>query len=107
MARFAGEIGFSETVEVRPGVYKEKITRRTYYGDFNRKGSSLQENAFVNDDIRLSNAVSVLADEFLYENSSRIRFVSYAGTDWKISSIEIARPRITLYFGGAYSGSKT
>ena len=106
MARFAGNVGFANTVLVRPGVYKEEIIERQYFGDFVRKGHTLQESEHLNDDIRLSNMVSILADEFLYENASRIRYVNWMGTDWKISSVEINRPRLVLYFGGVYNGSK-
>ena len=106
MARFAGNIGFAHTVQVRPGVYKEEIVERQYFGDFTRKGHSLQEGEHLNDKIRMSNMVSVIADEYIYENASQIRYVNWAGTDWKISSVEVVRPRLVLYFGGVYNGSK-
>ena len=36
MAKFHGLIGYAETVETVPGVWKEQITEREYDGDFIR-----------------------------------------------------------------------
>lgn len=104
MAKFAGEIGFAHTVEVRPGIHQEVITVFPYYGDVMRKGMSIRETEHVNDEIHISNMISIVADEYLRENFSQIRFVKWDGGYWKISSVEVNRPRLILYFGGRYHG---
>ena len=36
MAKFYGVIGYAETVETKPGVWKEQITGKMYYGELVR-----------------------------------------------------------------------
>ena len=36
MAKFFGKIGYGESVQVKPGVWQDKITERSYYGDVTR-----------------------------------------------------------------------
>ena len=36
MAKWYGAIGYAETVEVRPGVWKDQITEHMYSGDLIR-----------------------------------------------------------------------
>ena len=36
MAKFYGSIGYAETVETKPGVYRTKETERAYFGDLLR-----------------------------------------------------------------------
>ena len=33
MAKYYGKIGYNESVETTPGVWEEKITERSYYGE--------------------------------------------------------------------------
>lgn len=104
MARFAGEIGFVTSVETRPGVYMEQVVVRPYKGDITRKGLNVDTDSQVNADFRLSNILSVVADGFMYENFSHVRFVRWAGAVWAVTSAEFNRPRLILYFGGVYNG---
>ena len=104
MAKFCGIIGFGETKEVRPGYWEDQITERMYYGDVIRNTRRLQSTDQVNDDITISNEISILADPFACNNIYAMRYVHYMGSRWKISNVEVQYPRLILTIGGLYNG---
>lgn len=104
MAKWYGKIGYAETVEVRPGVFKEQITEREYFGDVLQNTRRLQTSDKVNDDINVSNRISIIADPFANENFHSMRYLSFMGTNWKVSTVEVAFPRLILTLGGVYNG---
>ena len=106
MAKWYGKIGYAETVEIRPGVFKEQITEREYFGDVLYNNRRLQTSDQVNDDINISNRISILADPFANENFHSMRYLSFMGANWKVSSIEVAYPRLILTLGGVYNGQQ-
>ena len=105
MAKFFGKIGYAETVETTPGVWEEKITEREYFGDLIRNTRSLQSSEQLNDNINISNEISIVADPFAYENFHSMRYVEFMNAKWKISSIEVQYPRLILSVGGLYNGN--
>ena len=68
MAKWFGKIGYAETVESKPGVWKEQITEREYFGDLLRNSRRLQSSSSLNDNVIISNEISILADQFAYQN---------------------------------------
>lgn len=104
MAKFYGNIGYADTVETSPGVWEEKIIDYPYYGDLVRNTRQLKSSDTLNDDINISNEISIIADPFAYQNFYRIRYVSFMGTKWKISNVEVRYPRLILSVGGVYNG---
>lgn len=104
MAKFYGNIGYADTVETSPGVWEEKIIEYPYYGDLVRNTRQLKSSDTLNDDINISNEISIIADPFAYQNFYRIRYVSFMGTKWKISNVEVRYPRLILSVGGVYNG---
>lgn len=105
MAKFYGMIGFATTEETAPGVWKEQITEKPYAGDLVRSSRRLESSEKVNDDVRLSNDISIVSDPYAIENFHSIRYVNYLGTKWKISNVEIQYPRLILTTGGIYHGN--
>lgn len=103
MAKFYGKIGFAEIVTIRPGVMKEQITEREYYGDINKSGRRLQSANEVNDDVIITNEISIVADPFATENIYAMRYIIYGGAKWKIASVDIRYPRLVLTMGGLYN----
>lgn len=104
MAKFYGPIGYAmETVEVSPGVWKERIEEHYHHGEVTRNTRRLQSTDQVNDDINISNEISILADPFAYGNFHAMRYVKFMGTKWKISSVEVEYPRLKLTLGGVYN----
>lgn len=103
MAKFYGEIGFSITSEVRPGVWMPENVTRFYRGDVVRAGYNWQNANKVNDDLNISNQISVVADSFANKNLGYMKYVTYMGSKWKIQNITIEYPRIILTLGGLYN----
>lgn len=104
MAKFCGAIGFAVTEETRPGIYEEKITERNYVGDLIRNSRRLQTGSQVNDDINISNQVSIVADPYASQNFHTMRYATYLGTKWKITNVEVQYPRLILELGGVWNG---
>jgi len=106
MARFSGEIGFLRTLETdpenHPGVLKEVPVKKTYYGDVLSNSRRWDQNGNFNDNLAISNRISIVADAFAKQNLGAMRYVRYLGDTWKITSAEIQYPRIILTLGGQY-----
>ena len=103
MAKWFGKIGYAETEETSPGVWKEQIVEREYYGDLIRNTRRLQTADKVNDDINISNEISIVADPYAMSNFHSIRYAEFMGAKWKISSVEVSYPRLILTLGGLYT----
>ena len=104
MAKFYGTIGFAETVETTPGVWKEKIVDYSYFGDIIRNARRLQFSDQLNDDINISNEISIVADPYANQNFHSMRYVEFMGAKWKITNVEVRYPRLILTVGGVYNG---
>jgi hypothetical protein len=105
MAKFHGVIGYGTTEKTAPGVYKDAITERNYTGDVIRDNRRLERGESVNDNLNLSNQFSVVGDAFAYANFQTMKYITWNGARWKITNVEINRPRLTLTVGGVYNAS--
>lgn len=105
MAKFSGSIGFAENKETSPGVWEDTITEHHYVGDVIRNNRRTESGPSINDNIRLSNQISIIADPYLHEHYFAIRYVKWMGTAWKVENIEIQAPRLLLSIGGVYNGN--
>lgn len=103
MAKFYGVIGFAETVETDPGIWEEKIVERNYSGDLIRNMRRLETSSSVNDNINITNEISIVADPYAEQNIYAMRYVAFEGSKWKISSVNVNYPRIELTIGGLYN----
>ena len=104
MSKFYGKVGYIQTEEKRPGIYEEIVTERFYYGDITRRSLRWENTGAINDSINLTNEISIIADPYCYEHLSELRYIEFMGAKWKIASIQVERPRITLTLGGLYNG---
>lgn len=104
MAKFYGTIGFAETVETAPGVWTENIVDYNYFGDIIRNARRLQSSDQLNDDINISNEISIVADPYANQNFHSMRYVEFMGAKWKITNVEVRYPRLILTVGGVYNG---
>ena len=102
MAKYSGTVGFVTMTEITPGVWEEGPSERPYYGDILENRRRLQSSDKVNDGVEISNRISIVADPFLRQNFHTIRYATYNGVKWKISSIEVQFPRLILTLGGIY-----
>jgi hypothetical protein len=107
MARFSGLVGFAHTVRTAPGVSSEVITEKgPYFGDVKRASLTVQQGNLVNPDLRTTNTVEIMADDYVSENIFAIRFVEWAGVAWTVSEVTVQRPRLLLRLGGVYRGAR-
>lgn len=104
MAKFFGTIGFNEeTVETSPGVWEQQVAERQYYGDLIRNNRRLQSTDQLNDDINISNEISIVADPYANANFHSIRYVEFMGAKWKVSNVDVQFPRLILTLGGVWN----
>lgn len=104
MAKFYGNIGFVKSVETEPGVWEEETIERPYYGDITRPITRFQSSGGVNDDVVISNNISVIADPFANENFQYMKYIVLMGAKLKVNTAELQYPRILLSVGGVYNG---
>ena len=104
MAKFFGVIGFNEgTVETSPGGWEQQVVERKYYGDLIRNSRRLQTTDQLNDDINISNEISIVADPYANANFHSIRYVEFMGAKWKVSNVEVQFLRLILTLGGVWN----
>jgi hypothetical protein len=105
MARFYGNIGFAINEEVRPGIYKEIYEEFPYKGDVLRNTRRWEATEHLNDDISISNDISIIADTFAKEHFGVMRYVHWMKQYFEIVSatIDTERHRITLSLGGIFN----
>jgi hypothetical protein len=106
MAKFYGAIGYSETKETSPGVWTEVITEKNYSGDILKNSKSWQAGENLNDNLTVNNQISILADTFANQNFYMMRYIKWMGASWKITKIDVQKPRLILTIGGVYNGSQ-
>lgn len=105
MAKFYGEIGYGESVESAPDVFRDVITERKVYGDVLRNARTLVEGDKVNNDLSVSNSISIVADAYANEHFYAMKYIRWAGTLWIVSNIDASTPpRLILRLGGVYHG---
>lgn len=104
MPKFCGMIGYAISEETAPGVWEDHVVERPYYGDLVRNSRRFENKSQLNDNVRISNNFSIVADEFAYANFHTIRYVTYNGTKWKVESVDASQPpRLVLEAGEVYN----
>lgn len=103
MARWAGEIGYVETVETSPGVWEEQIVPKDdYTGDMNSLSRSLRNGQKINDDVEIGMELEIVADPYALSHFSNMRYVTYMGVKWKVRTVTVRYPRLVLSLGEEY-----
>ena len=103
MSKYCGKIGFATTIETIPGNWEAQFTERIYYGALIRNSRKLQSSGNQNDNITISNEISIVADPFAYENFHAIRYAEFMGSKWKVTSVDVQYPRLLLSLGEVYN----
>lgn len=105
MARWFGKVGYSETVETKPGVWTPQDTVCEYFGDVKRDSTRWNGSSeSTNDNLTVNVQISIVADPFAIEHFSSIKWIEYMGAKWKITNAEPQLPRIILTLGGIWNG---
>lgn len=105
MAKFYGPIGYGVTKETRPGVWTDTIVERPYRGDVLQNYRKISQGESINDNIDVSNRLSIISDPFAMQHFHQIKYVKWMGAYWKVTTIDASqRPRLILTIGGVYNG---
>jgi len=104
--KFFGNIGYGLQQEIRPGVWDSVITEKPYFGDVTRAARRLSEGTEVNNDISVTNSISIVADAFANGHIFAMKYVKWEGQYWIVTEVEVQRPRLLLRLGGIYNGPK-
>lgn len=107
MTKYYGTVGFVGTTDAGHGVYTPVNLERPYTGDLVRNHARWQsQSETINDDLVLSNEVSIVCDNFIIENQHMIKYVTINGmpAKWRVNTIQMEYPRIRLQIGGVYNG---
>lgn len=103
MAKWYGKVGYGVQEKTAPGVFQEKIVERPYYGDVTTNVRRYNPGEGLNDDLTVQNQLSIVADAYAYQNFHLIRYAIFMGSKWKVTSVEVHHPRLTLSLGGVYN----
>lgn len=104
MAKWYGVIGYVKTVETVPGIHEEQTVERSYYGEVIRNTRRLESSEHLNDNINISNEISILADPYAINHFYSIRYIEFMGAKWKVTNVDVQYPRLKLTLGGLYNG---
>ena len=96
------DIAFREEVEEEPGVWVPQIVTRKFFGDILRNSWREQQGSKINADLSISNSISVVADAYLLNNFQKIEYTKLNESKWRVSSVEVNYPRLTLSLGELY-----
>ena len=110
MAKFVGVIGYAVPVEVSPGVWGSSVIEKPCRGDLIKNVGKYEPSGEVNDDINISNQISILCDPYAMKNIGCMKYLKFTfphlGSAWKINSATVVYPRIQLDLGGVYNGEQ-
>lgn len=105
--KFYGAVGYAHSQELTPGVWSDVITEKHYYGDIVRDQRRLESTTGkVNEDIRVDNTFSIVADAYAMENFVNMGYIMWNGQPWTITNVEQRHPRLILQIGALWDGPK-
>ena len=105
--KFYGIIGYAITREGTGdniGIDEDVIIEKPYYGDVLRNSRKYEKGESVLDELRVDNKISIVADAYAWEHFFKMKYVQWMGALWKITNVDVERPRLVLTIGGVYNG---
>lgn len=106
MAKFYGIVGYVETKETSPGIWENVVIEKQYHsGEVLKNTRRWQTSEKLNDNLVINNTISIIADSFAYDNLYSIKYIKWMGVSWKVTNVEIQRPRLLLTLGDIYNGN--
>lgn len=105
--KYFGKLGYAITTETEPSVWVDEITEKEYYGDvlqYSKRSQPFTDH--ITDNIEISNELSVVVDPFAVENFIFLKYATWLGHKWKISSVRLEYPRLILTLGGLYTSEE-
>ncbi len=102
--RYSGKLGIVEQVELRPGVWDERVTEVSVLGTVRQRTEVLNGATSILPEYGTTTSISVPARGVGPMDNSMIRYITYKGLRWQIRSIVDEPPRIVIYIGEEYHG---
>ncbi|RTL03877.1 hypothetical protein EKK58_11940 [Candidatus Dependentiae bacterium] len=102
--RYSGQIGYSVLTEVSPGVWDDIIEERDYIGDLVQRTERLSTDNTVNPEYQTTTSISVISDGVDKPEYFDIRYITFNGTRWAVTSVQLQPPRLVMFVGGVYNG---
>lgn len=102
--RYSGVLGIVEEQEVRPGIWEEVVTEKKVLGDMKTETETHATTDEILPRVSSTRSVSVPARGIGPRDNSSIRYATYAGKRWAITSVVDQPPQIVCYFGEEYHG---
>lgn len=101
--RFYGFVGYAVNKETQPNVHEDVIEEYPAYGEILQNIRKWTTDADLNDDLTTQNRISLIASPFIREHCSRIKYVRWMKTAWKVTAVQIQYPRIIVTLGGVFN----
>ena len=92
------------SVETEPGVWTNEIVEKFHKGEVIRNSRRWEPNEEVSDNLQITNRIEIVANSFVTTNMHNMVYIELNGGKWKITKVDIARPRIEISLGGVYNG---
>jgi len=102
--RYSGRLGVVQEVEVKPGIWEDRITEREVLGEMKTLTETHAAEGEIHPRVSSTRSVSVSALGVGQQDHSNIKYITYAGKRWTLSSIVDDHPQLVLYFGEEYHG---
>ena len=104
--KYYGMIGYGVEAEslTQPSVWESVIVERPYKGELIRNSRRIQTGEDINDNITISNEITIIADPYALQNYMNIKYAEVRGARWKVNYVEVNHPRLRLTLGGVYNG---
>lgn len=105
--KYYGNAGFRlKDVEVEPDVYEPQLVVKRVRGNVISSRYRRDQNGDEStiDNIRITNQISLVADQFFMKHISNLLYMEYQGVKWKVESFDVSRaPRVIVDLGGVYN----
>jgi hypothetical protein len=105
--KFFGKVGYcwsEEGTGERRGIWDDYAEEHEYYGDVLSNNRRWEQGTSINDDLNVTNRISIVADAFAWDHFFAIKYIEWMGQKWKVTGVEVARPRLILQIGGVWNG---
>lgn len=101
--RWAGKVGYAHQEETSPGNWEDVITEVDAKGILLQTTEPLDSGDSVLPRYRTTTSVSILANGRRVP-SSGIRYITWDGERWQVSTVVRQPPRFVIYIGEVYRG---
>lgn len=93
MAKFYGKIGYTFPKETAPGVWSGMdIIEKEYSGDVTKNTKRYESGESVNDNIVVSNTISIVSDAYADQHFFAMQYVEWMGHFGKFQKLKFSAP---------------